>query len=172
MEVGFTTNGRVIPILLIGIVGMILITSQVNSAFAGFEDYDNDGIPIQDPCSAGDAAAFNCDPDDSDPCNPDPSTHACLDRFLKLIEEVEDLIGDVEDLVEEGDLEINNGQLNAILGKLETAVDKIESENINAAVGALNAFINQINAFINAGSITPQDAQALIVAAQNIINSL
>ena len=166
MDLRFTTNVRVAPILLIAIVGMILITSQ-QLAFAGFVDEDQDGYHTR--CTPN---VSECDPDDNDPCNPDSSTQACFELFLELIEEVEDLAGDVEDLVDEGDLEINNGQLNAIIGKLETAADKIESENITAAVGALNAFINQINAFINAGSITPQDAQALIVAAQNIINSL
>ena len=147
---------------------MILITSQ-QLAFAGFVDEDQDGYQGVTLCEPN---RPDCDPDDKDPCNPDPSTQACFDRFIELIEEVEDLAGDVEDLVDNGDLEINIGQLNAIIGKLEKAADKIESENITAAVGALNAFINQINAFINAGSVTPQDAQALIVAAQNIINSL
>jgi len=169
LEAGIITNGRVIPILLITLVGMILITSQ-QLAFAGFVDKDDDGY--QDIGFCDPEVRPTCDPDDKDPCNPNPSTQACFDRFLELVEEVEDLMGDVEDLVDDGDLEINIGQLNAIIGKLEKAADKIESENITAAVGALNAFINQINAFINAGSISPQDAQALIVAAQNIINTL
>jgi len=149
---------------------MVLISSQSQDAFAGFRDEDGDGFEnLLRECIESD---LTCDPDDDDPCNPNSSTQACLDRFLKLVEEVEDLMGDVEDLVDDGDLEINKGQLNAILEKLEKAADKIESEKITAAIGSLNAFINQINAFINAGSISPQDAQALIVAVQNIINSL
>ena len=170
MGVWFPTNVRVVPILLIAIIGMIIITSQSPVAYAGFVDADQDGFQNIGFCDP--EVRPTCDPDDDDPCNPNSSTQACLDRFLKLVEEVEDLMGDVEDLVDDGDLEINNGQLNAILEKLEKAADKIESEKITAAIGSLNAFINQINAFINAGSISPQDAQALIVAVQNIINSL
>ena len=170
MEAGIITNGRVIPILLITLVGMILITSQSPVAFAGFVDADKDGFQNIGFCDS--EVRPTCDPDDDDPCNPDSSTQACFERFMELVEEVEDIMDEIDELVEDGDLDINNGQLNAILGKLETAASKIESENINAAVGALNAFINQLNAFINAGSISPQEAQTLIVAAQNFINSL
>jgi len=170
LGVWFPTNVRVVPVLLIAIVGMIIITSQSPVAYAGFVDADKDGFQNIGFCDP--EVRPTCDPDDEDPCNPDSSTQACFELFMELVEEVEDIMDEVDELVEEGDLDINNGQLNAILGKLETAAGKIESENITAAVGALNAFINQINAFINAGSISPQDAQALIVAAQNIIHSL
>ncbi len=159
--------------LPIALVSVILITSQSPAAFAGFEDNDGDNVPAWTiPCTDENAASFNCDPDDNDPCNPDNSSEACLERFLELVEEVGEIMGEVDELVAEGELDINNGQLNAILTKLDTAADKILTENINAAIGALNAFINQINGHINAGHITPQDGQELIVAAQNIINTL
>ncbi len=110
----------------------------------------------------------NLDPDDNDPCNPDPSAAACSP-----IEDIEDLIDDVEDLIDdEDDLELSDAQIHSILTKLENAIDKVASDNTKAAIGSLKAFINQINAFINAGSISSGDGQALIDGAESIIETL
>lgn len=146
---------------------MILITPQSPLAFAGVADNDHDGYPSEYTCGG-----VNCDPNDNDPCDPDPDTQACMDQFLELIEDVEDIMVDVEELVEEGDLEITIGQLSSIVGKLEAAASKIESENFNAAINQINAFINQINAFINSGQISSANASGIIADAQNIINIL
>jgi hypothetical protein len=155
-------------ILTIGIVSMILITSQSPSAFAGFTDEDGDEIQMQETCSPETAAAFQCDPDDTDPCVPNPHSVSC-----NPIEDIEDVIVDVVELVgDDEEIDITEGQTNAILGKLEQAVDKIESDNLNAAINSMEAFINQINAFINSGQLDPDAGGILIVAAEGIIETL
>lgn len=167
MESRIPINLKIMPIVITALVSTILIISQSNSVFAGTSDGDYDGYPSQDTCGG-----VNCDPDDNDPCNPNPNSQACLDRFLELVEDVEDIVGDVEELVDEGTFEISMGQLNSLVGKLEAAADKIESAKFNAAIGQINAFINQINAFINSGQISSQAANGIITDAQNIINIL
>ncbi len=62
MEVRFPTNVRVVPILIIAIVGMIIITSQSPVAFAGnggWEDKDNDGYStFQGDCNDNDPEVY------------------------------------------------------------------------------------------------------------------
>lgn len=147
---------------------MILITSQSPSAFAGFTDEDGDEIQKQETCSPETAAAFQCDPDDTDPCVPNPHSVNC-----NPIKDIENVMEDVVQLAQDDEeIDITEGQTNAILGKLEQAVDKIESDNLNAAINSMNAFINQINAFINSGQIDSNAGGILIEAAEGIIATL
>jgi len=153
-------------VLSMVLVGMILITSQSPLAFAGFcdevgPDMDCDGdtfTPNQGDCDDDNPDVF---PGQGCPFPPFPAAQA-----------IEDVIVEVENMITSGDLEINKGETKAILGKLDIAMDKVDSDNVNGAIGSLNAFINQINAFINSGSISPENGQILIDAAQNIINNL
>ncbi len=155
------TTLKLMPILLMAIVSMIMII-QYPTALAG-ACVDEDG----DQYWANEACRPNLDPDDGNACIPDPNALAC-----NPVEEIENLIDDVKYLIDEGDTELNNGEITAFLAKLENAVDRLEADQINAAKNQLNAFINQVNAFINAGSISPEDGQALIVGAQAIIAAL
>ena len=148
-------------VLSMAIVSMIMIIQYPTASAGGCIDEDGDNYWANIECRP------NLDPDDNNPCNPDPNSVNCNPMV-----EMENLVADVVVLIEDGNLDINEGQRNAILEKLQNAVDRAESDNTNAAINSLNAFINQINAFINAGSISQLDGDALIDGAQIIINAL
>jgi hypothetical protein len=144
----------------------IILAPQYPAAYAG-ACVDNDG----DLFYANDACRPNLDPDDNDPCIPDPNSAAC-NSSSQSIQEINDVISDVQNLIASGDFEITSGQTNSLLSKLHNAIDSIEDNKINTAINKLNSFINQINAFINSGAISQEDGQALISEVQNIINDL
>ena len=148
-------------VLSMAIVSMIMIIQYPTASAGGCIDEDGDNYWANYECRP------NLDPDDNNPCVPDPDSVNCYP-----IEEMENLVDDVVDLIDDGSLDINEGQTNAILGKLQNAIDKAESDKTKAAINSLNAFINQINAFINAGSISQVDGDALIDGAQIIINAM
>jgi len=83
---------------------------------------------------------------------------------------IQDLINEVDALVAAGKL--NQGQGNALKAKLNAAMQQLNKGKTNTAINQLQAFINQVNAFINAGILSPADGQALIDAANNIINCI
>ena len=83
---------------------------------------------------------------------------------------IKNLIAEVENLVASGIL--NQGQGNALIVKLEGALKKLEKGNIKAACNQLGAFVNQVNAFVNSGKLTPEQGQALIDAANAVIDQL
>jgi len=83
---------------------------------------------------------------------------------------IQDLIDQVEALVVAGKL--NQGQGNALKAKLNAAIQQLNKGKTHTAINQLQAFINQVNAFINAGILSPADGQALIDAANNIINCI
>jgi hypothetical protein len=85
-------------------------------------------------------------------------------------EAIDELIEEVEALVDGGAL--NNGQGNGLVAKLNAALKKLDKGNTNAAINNLEAFINQVQAFLNAGILTPEEAQPLIDAAEQIIAML
>ena len=151
-------------ILSIASISMILVTSQSQSAFAGSCDF-------QHPDSDCDADGYTPNGGDCDDNSADiyPGKGGCPSLSIQAIQ---DVIVQVDSMITSGDLEINQGEINAILGKLDKAMDNLDSGQVNAAIGSLNAFINQINAIINSGSISPENGQILIDAAQNIINNL
>jgi len=107
LDVRFPTNVRVVPILLIAIVGMIIITSQSPEAFAGagvWEDKDNDGYSTEQ----GDC-------DDNDP-NVYPVDGLCV-TTIEIDYDVKDgvVVGPDEQVIisneaiVDGDIEVNGG---------------------------------------------------------------
>ncbi|HVR95335.1 MAG TPA: pullulanase-type alpha-1,6-glucosidase [Thermoanaerobaculia bacterium] len=80
------------------------------------------------------------------------------------------LEADVLALVEEGVL--NSGQGNALLAKLRAAGRQAARGNTNAAANQIEAFINQVEAFVNAGILSPEQGEALIEAAEGVLEAL
>ena len=156
MDVRFPTNVRVVPILLIAIVGMIIILSQSPEAFAGaggWEDKDNDGFStFQGDCNDNDATVY---PGSGD-CEPLDFLRYVTDETLVLI--------DVEDLTD--------SQARGLIDALERAIANIEGGKINAAEGVLNSFIGKLSALINNGTILAEDAQPLIDQIQMLIDTM
>jgi len=110
-------NIRLLSILSIALVSLILITSQSPVAFAGFVDKDNDGFEnLFRECNESDTT---CDPDDDDPCNPDPSSVSCLpsEKITEIDSDVKDgVVVGPDDIVVisngatiDGNLEVNGG---------------------------------------------------------------
>ena len=155
MNVGFPTNEKVVPILLIAIVGMIIIVSQSPVAFAGaggWEDKDNDGF-----------STFQGDCNDDDPevypgkgCDAEDFLDYVLDETLDLAEE-------------EG---LTASQSRGLIDALERAIADIESGKLNAAEGKLTSFIGKISALINNGTISAEDGQPLIDQVQMLIDTM
>ena len=83
---------------------------------------------------------------------------------------IQALISAVESLVAQGVL--NAGQGNALTSKLRAALQQLERGNTQAAANQINAFINQVEALIRSRRLTPQQGQALIDAATNIISQI
>jgi hypothetical protein len=139
-------------------------------------DCDNDSIfeigPQPDStatCSFDDAGDFNVEVKVDDDDSAFATAFTVVIVLITPQDGIDDLIGDeVEDLVEAGSL--NEGQGNAFLGKLENAKKKLDQGKTNAALNLLNAFINQVNSFISEGILSPAEGQALIDAANGIIN--
>ncbi len=78
------------------------------------------------------------------------------------------LINDVEAQLESGTLTQN--QADGLTIKLNEIVAKLEAGNKKSACNQLNAFINQVQAFVNAGTLSPEEGQALIDKAESIEN--
>jgi len=155
MDVRFPTNVRVVPILLIAIVGMIIILSQSPEAFAGaggWEDKDNDGFStFQGDCNDEDSTVYpgqGCEPLD----------------FLKYVTD--------ETLVLIDEEELTDSQARGLIDALERAIANIEGGKINAAEGVLNSFIGKLSALINNGTILAEDAQPLIDQIQMLIDTM
>ncbi len=89
---------------------MILITSQFPDAFAG-ACVDEDG----DHYWANEGCRPNLDPDDNDPCDPNPNAKTCLDA-LKFVGEIENLKDDVKAIQA---LAENNKDAKKLMGKLD-----------------------------------------------------
>jgi hypothetical protein len=83
---------------------------------------------------------------------------------------VVDLEVNVNTLVFNGALLPANGQ--SLYAKLKSAQQKINNGDNAGAITDLNAFINQVKAFIKTGKLSQSDGQALIDAANAIIQYL
>jgi len=84
--------------------------------------------------------------------------------------QIENLIAEVEALRDAGIL--NSGKATGLITKLESVLDKLEKGNLTPALNQLNAFINQVNGFIDEGILTPEEGQALIDAANDLISQI
>jgi probable HAF family extracellular repeat protein len=89
---------------------------------------------------------------------------------IKSDAEVVDLQGEVNALVINGALLPANGQ--SLTAKLNAAKKKIGVQDYAGAITDLQAFINQVKAFIKTGKISAANGQALIDAANAIIQYL
>lgn len=85
-------------------------------------------------------------------------------------ERIESIKSDVGDLAGAGTL--NQGESGSLTGKLSVAQKKISQGKIQAAIGVLGSFIFQVEAFVNSERLTPDAGQALIDAAQAVIDQL
>jgi hypothetical protein len=76
----------------------------------------------------------------------------------------------IDDLVDSGIL--TGGQGNALNAKLYAALKKLDQGKPDVAVNLLNAFINQVLSFIDDGVLTFDEGEALINAANSIIDGI
>ena len=169
MDVRFPTNVRVVPILLIAIVGMIIITSQSQSVFAGAcQDEDEDGYyHVSSPSYCGEVYYRDCD--DTDPEVYPGNSPACAFPYKEALEEIQN---EVDALIASGNFDINSKQAINLLNRLQMSADQIEADKINVAINLLNSFNNTINAYINKGAISEYDGDGLIAGVQAVITTL
>lgn len=85
-------------------------------------------------------------------------------------ERIESMKSDVDDLVSGGTLD--HGEGGSLTIKLSVAQKKLGQGNEQAAIGTLNAFINQVLALVNSGRLSEAEGQALVDAAQSVIDQL
>ena len=89
---------------------------------------------------------------------------------FQLFSPIELLIRDVEELVSNGTL--NAGRGRSLIVKLEAAIKKLQKGKIGGAIGKLMVLIDKVNGFISTGVLTPTEGDALINAANSIIDEI
>jgi hypothetical protein len=67
---------------------------------------------------------------------------------------------------------LNKGQGEALHDKLENARDQVARGNLQAAAGQIRSFIHQVHAFVAAGTLTIDDGETLVNAANRILAQL
>lgn len=85
-------------------------------------------------------------------------------------DQIEWLRDDVNELLNAGVL--NRGQANALIKKLNAALATLANGQPNAAANQINAFINQVEALAAAGILSPDEAAALLAAAEAVLVSM
>ena len=100
---------------------------------------------------------------------PSPCAGGCL-CVVSPDQGIQNLDDDVGDLVETGVLSAGQGASAKV--KLDAALQSLYRGNVNAAIGQLQAFINQVSSLIDEGTLTSEEGQALIDAANFIISQL
>jgi parallel beta-helix repeat protein len=84
----------------------------------------------------------------------------------ELIYRIEQMIEDIEEMG------LNKGTEKKLIAKLENAIKSIEKEKYDDAVDHLNSFIKQVESEEEKGTLTEEQADALIADAQEIIDYL
>jgi len=169
LNVGFPANVRVVPIMVIAIVGMIIIVSQSPVAFAGAcTDEDRDGYyTVSSPSYCGEAYYRDCD--DTDPEVYPGNSPDCAFPYKEALDEIKN---EVDDLIASGNFDITSKKAINLLNRLQMSADQIEADKINVAINMLNSFINNINAYINKGAISEYNGDGLITGVQAVITTL
>jgi len=169
LNVGFPANVRVVPIMVIAIVGMIIIVSQSPIAFAGAcQDEDEDGYyHVSSPSYCGEAYYRDCD--DTDPEVYPGNSPDCAFPYKEALDEIKN---EVDDLIASGNFDITSKKAINLLNRLQMSADQIEADKINVAINMLNSFINNINAYINKEAISEYDGNGLIAGVQAVITTL
>lgn len=75
------------------------------------------------------------------------------------------LIDDIEALTNSGIL--NGGQANSLIVKIDATIASLDRGNTTAACNELQAFINEVDGLVRAGTLTPDEGQALIDSANS-----
>lgn len=81
-------------------------------------------------------------------------------------------ISAVSELIEEVQAVVTTGAGNALIAVLEAVQQQLGLGHVNAAIQLLQTFITQVNVLIRTGALAPEEAQALIDAASDIISQL
>jgi pullulanase/glycogen debranching enzyme len=80
------------------------------------------------------------------------------------------LIGDIDKLQAAGTLSF--GQAQSLRAKLNSALRSVQRGNNHAAGNQINAFLHEVEAKVSAGTLTPNQGDDLIAAAQAILDRL
>jgi len=146
LDARLPSNVRVVPILLIAIVGMIIITSQSPEAFAGaggWEDKDNDGY-----------STFQGDCDDEDPER--YPGHGC--NYSDVEEKTDALKAKVQDLVEK------KKDANKLTKKLVNVIKALNP--FDTTEESIEKLLKDTNNLLMKEKITTDEHNALVTAIQ------
>jgi large repetitive protein len=75
-------------------------------------------------------------------------------------------------LIAQVDGMVSGGAANSLDAKLRAASASLDRGNTAAATGQLGAFINEVQAMVQSGRLTPAQGDALVAAAQRILDSI
>jgi len=111
-----TTTKRAVPIVLMAIVGMIIITSQSQVAFAGAcTDEDRDGYyTVSSPSYCGEVYYRDCD--DTDPEVYPGNSPACVFPYKEALDQIKN---ELDDLIDSGNFDISSKQAINLLNRLQ-----------------------------------------------------
>jgi len=167
------------PILLMAILSMIMIVHYPTALAGACVDEDGDHYWANEACRP------NLDPDDNDPCNPDPSASTCNKTEIK--SDVKDGVvvnpGDVvvisNTATVDGDIQVNGGTViisesSTIKGNIESNGGSIVIEDGSVIEGNVDILVSgdggvlKINAgFVN-GNLITNGIDTLTITNSNI----
>jgi len=183
LAVSHTTTKRVVPILLMAIVGMIIITSQSPVAFAGAcQDEDEDGYyHVSAPSYCGPDLPRDCD--DTDP-NVYPVNGVCpiqieTDVSDGIVVGPDDVVVISDGATVDGDLQVNGGTViisesSTIKGNIESNGGTILIEQGSVIDGNVDIQVSgdggvlEINGGIVSGNLITNGIDTLTITNSNI----
>lgn len=139
------------------LVSLILISSQSSDAFAGFTDEDGDKFQKLNDCSSETKPEWRCDPDDDDPCDPNPNAQTCIDA-LKIIGEIQNLVDDIKDNIL--DLVENNKDAQKLIKKIDKIIKALDPPDTTEK--NINKLLKDTNKLLEKEKITPDEHNALV----------